>query len=235
MTRTLSLRALGRAMSMLDPQALDLSDRYFHANIAVGPEATDDSIARVVAELPRTLAVHVGGPAQQFSCTFHTEGSFRWVTLRRQLLPGTRRIEPGMHYIEELLDDKVFSLLEQLVVPQYQGAVYGRMEAYKAPNGMIVMKLVRRCGRWRIALSDLDIHLADLISHPCCEGEKLQFLIDGDATNERILDITQQVAAHLELYFPSYIYLEDTTERLPYQALTGKQGNYRFWMDLVTT
>jgi hypothetical protein len=228
----MSRNALGAAISTLDPQALDLSDGYYHAQIAVGHEARDSNIALVAKELPYVLADQVGGPAQQFDILFHKEGGFRWITLRRKALPGTR-VEPGRWTLDDYLDREVFALVEQLVKPRYQGAVYGKMEALKTPSGHIAVKLVRQCGRWRIAFPDIEARFGSTVTSLSMGSNTLRFLIDGDTSNEGILEIMRQVAAHLQLYFPPYIYVEDSTEQLADSMLEGlfSRGGCRFWID----
>lgn len=232
MDRPLSISALGHALNALAPQALNLSDFYYDARIAVGPHASDKDIAQMVVDLPRSLTATLGGPNRQFTCRFQKDELGRSLVVRGKMPAGTRH-EPGMDYLEEYLDRDVFALLERLVTPKYQGAVYGQMEACKTPGGFIALQLVRTCGRWRIGLTDLQKKF-EHISYASIEpGGILHFVIDGDASNERILEISTEVAEYLDLYFPGHIYVVDSTHKYASYMLDGlgARRDYRMWID----
>lgn len=232
MNRPLSISALGHALNALAPQALKLSDFYYDARIAIGPKASDEDIAQAVVDLPRSLTALLGGPNRQFTCRFQSDELGRWLVVRGKMPAGTR-YEPGMDCLEEYLDRDVFALLEQLITPKYQGAVYGKMEARKTSSGFIVLQLVRTCGRWRIGLTDLRTKF-EYIAYASIEpGGILNFVIDGDTSNERILEICTEVAEYLDLYFPGHIYVVDSTEKYASYMLDGlgARGDYRMWID----
>lgn len=232
MNRTLSLSALGHALNALDPQALNLSDFYFDARIIIGPKASDEDIAQVVVDLPRSLTAALGGPDRQFTCRFQNDENGRCLVVRGKMPAGVR-YEPDMDRLEEYLDRDVFALLERLITPKHQGAVYGQMEARKTPGGWIALKLVRTCGRWRIGLTDLETRFTYL-SQASIETEgTLHFVIDGDTPNERIQEICHEVAEYLDLYFSGQIYVVDSTKKYASYMLEGlaTRGGYRFWMD----
>lgn len=232
MNRTLSLSALGHALNALDPQALNLSDFYFDARIIIGPKASDEDIAQVVVDLPRSLTAALGGPDRQFTCKLQNDENGRCLVVRGKMPAGVR-YEPGMDRLEEYLDRDVFALLERLITPKHQGAVYGQMEARKTSGGWIILKLVRTCGRWRIGLTDLQTKF-EYISYASIEpGDVLHCVIDGDTSNERIKEICAEVAEYLDLYFSGQIYVVDSTKKYPSYMLEGlgARGGYRFWMD----
>ncbi len=232
MDRPLSISALGHKLNALAPQALNLSDFYYDARIAIGPNAADKDIAQVVVDLPRSLTAALGGPNRQFTCRFQSDELGRALVVRGKMPAGTR-YEPGMDYLDEYLDRDVFALLERLITPKYQGAVYGQVEACKTPGGFIALQLVRTCGRWRIGLTDLQTKF-EHISYASIEpGGVLHFVIDGDTPNERILEICAEVAEYLDLYFPGHIYVVDSTKKYAGYMLDGlgARGNYRMWID----
>ncbi len=232
MSMEMDVENFRRALELVFPQAMRLDDRYFSARIAAGPEASVAQIELVRAALPNVLAHEVGGPAEQFECSYVAEWGYRWLTIRRRLLPGVYK-EDRRFYIEELLDRNVFDFLERVVRPRYQGSAYGKMRVRKNCDNKLSLTLVRYCGRWRISIGDIEDHFPE-VSAAMIEHDELRLSIPGDTPNAGILEFFQRVAAHLELYMPLYVHLDDPTCKIPADALgrASQAGNYRLYMDL---